>query len=205
TTLAACVSEIAGVDLNFTPGTAFGYSGAGYQVAGLVAEQASGKSWATLVKERLSDPLGMASFTFGDTQNPRLGGGAFCNATDYLKFTQLYLNGGKAGNTTIVTAAQIAASKTSQTQNLPVFFAPVPDGSGLNGYSFGFWISDAANHPGSNGPETSDPGILGTTPWLDYDKGYTAIVLITSTTDVGLAMWNAARPDILDQLNSPAP
>ncbi|NKF20845.1 serine hydrolase domain-containing protein [Solimonas marina] len=201
TTLVDCVQEIADTTLNFVPGTAFGYSGAGYQVAGLVAEEVSGETWSQLVDERLNTPLGMTTFTYGDTDNPRIAGGASCSAEDYLKFTQLYLNGGKVGSTQIITADQAAQATENQVADLPVYYTPVPDGSGLNGYSFGFWISDAANYPGSNGPEISDPGLLGTTPWLDFDKSYTAVVLITSDTDTGIAMWNAARTQILDQLN----
>ncbi|NGY05717.1 serine hydrolase domain-containing protein [Solimonas terrae] len=201
TTLSACAQEIADTDLNFTPGTKFGYSGAAYQIAGLVAEQVSGQSWATLVQQRLTTPLDMPSFTYGDTGNPRLAGGALCNAADYLKFTQMILDGGKVGKTRILDSSQIAAMQVNQVQNLPVFYSPVPSDSGLNGYSFGWWISDDANHPGSAGPELSDPGMFGSTPWLDFDQRYTAIILITSSTDTGIAMWNAVRPDILDQLN----
>ncbi|WP_020648087.1 serine hydrolase domain-containing protein [Solimonas variicoloris] len=205
TTLQACTQEIADTTLNSLPGNRFGYSGAGYQVAGFVATHVSGKSWQTLVQERLAGPLGMSTFSYGDTQNPRIGGGAVASATDYLKFAQLYLNGGSVGGTAIVSAAQVETAKTSQIEGLPVYYTPVPDGSGLHGYSFGWWISDAAQHPGSAGPELSDPGLLGATPWLDFDQRYTAVVLLNSTTDNGVAMWNAARPDILAQLNPPQP
>jgi CubicO group peptidase (beta-lactamase class C family) len=204
TTLKACAEEIGGRLLNFMPGNQFGYSGAGYQVAGYIAEKVSGKSWQTLVKDTLSGPLGMTTFSYGAGSNPRIAGGAVSNAADYLKFTQLWLDGGKVGNTQILTANDIALGKTNQIAGLRVYFTPVPADSGLNGYSFGWWISDAGQHPGSAGPELSDPGILGTTPWLDFDQRYTAILLLTSTTDIGVAMWEAARPDIMAQLHPPA-
>lgn len=203
TTLTACVQEIADTDLNFRPGTMFGYSGAGYQVAGLVAVRVSGKSWQTLVRERLAGPLGMTTFSYGDSANPRIAGGAVCNAADYLRFLQLYLDGGKAGKTRIVTGAQVADAQTNQVAGLPVYYEPVPEDSGLEGYSFGWWISGDSLHPGSAGPELSDPGLFGTTPWLDFDLRYAAVLLITSTSDNGFAMWNAARSDILAQLVPP--
>lgn len=40
-------------------GTDFSYSNAGYVVAGRVAEVCAGRSWATLVPERLAEPLGL--------------------------------------------------------------------------------------------------------------------------------------------------
>lgn len=203
TTLRACVQEIADTDLNFIPGTAFGYSGAGYQVAGFVAQQVTGTPWNTLVQERLTTPLGMPSFTYGDGPNPRIAGGAICNAGDYLKFAQLYLDGGTAGSTTVLSREQVETAQSDQIAGLPVYYTPVAEDSGLNGYSFGWWISDAAKHPGSAGPEISDPGLLGTTPWLDFDQRYSAIILIDSSSDNGFAMWNAVRPEILAQLNPP--
>lgn len=202
TTLADCAQEIADTDLNFTPGLQFGYSGADYQVAGYIATVVSGKSWATLVNERLAGPLGMGSLTYGDTDNPRIAGGAWSTAEDYLKFTQLYLDGGKIDGTRIISASQVNTAKIDQVKDLPVYFSPEPEGSGLNGYSFGWWISDADLHPGSAGPEISDPGLFGTTPWIDFDKHYTAIVLINGTPEVGYAMFNAARTEILQQLNA---
>lgn len=201
TTLKDCAQEIANSTLNFIPGNQFGYSAAGYQIAGYVATVVSGKSWATLVNERLAGPLAMNSFTYGDTDNPRIAGGAWSTAEDYLKFTQLYLDGGKIDGTRIISTSQVETAKSSQISGLPVYYSPEPEGSGLNGYSFGWWISDDAIHPGSAGPEISDPGLLGATPWIDFDKDYTAIVLINGTPGIGLAMFNAARADILEQIN----
>src|SRR3546814_147942 len=142
TTLKDCALEIGNTGLNFIPGNRFGYSGAGYQVAGYVATVVSGKSWSTLVNERLAGPLGMNSLTYGASDNPRIAGGAWSTAEDYLKFTQLYLDGGKAGGTAIITTAQVDAAKHNQVAGLPVYYTPEPEGSGLNGYSFGWWISD---------------------------------------------------------------
>ncbi|WP_028080762.1 serine hydrolase domain-containing protein [Solimonas soli] len=205
TTLQDCAQEIAHKALNFRPGEKFGYSGAGYQVAGYIAEKVSGKSWQQLVQERLSGPLGMTSFSYGSGSNPRIAGGAVSSAADYLKFTQLWLDGGKLGKTQILTANDIALGKTDQITGLPVYYTPVPQGSALNGYSFGWWLTDSDAIGGSAGPELSDPGLLGTTPWMDYDQRYTAALLLTSTTDIGIAMWHAARTDILAQLNPAMP
>lgn len=199
TTLQACAQEIANTDLNFRPGTFFGYSGAGYQVAGYLATLVSGKSWSTLVDERLATPLNMRYFSYSGNDNPRIAGGLITSAADYLKFTQLYLDGGGGP----VSAARVSLVQENQVAGLPLYYKPVPAGSGLDAYSFGWWISDPGLHPGSAGPELGDPGVFGTTPWMDFDQRYSAIVLITGTTDTGLAIWNDVRPEILAQLNPP--
>ena len=70
----------------------------------------------------------------------------------------------------------------------------------LLGYSFGFWISDPSIHPGSNGPELSDQGAFGCTPWVDFDLGYSAVLLIKDRTRTGTEIWNAIRPIIIEEI-----
>jgi CubicO group peptidase (beta-lactamase class C family) len=45
----------------FAPGTDFGYSNAGYTVAAALAEAVTGQDWATLMRERVFAPLGIAA------------------------------------------------------------------------------------------------------------------------------------------------
>jgi CubicO group peptidase (beta-lactamase class C family) len=52
------------------PGTCFRYSNAGYLFAGLVAETVTGKSWETLMRERVFDPLCMKHTGFGVPGTP---------------------------------------------------------------------------------------------------------------------------------------
>ncbi|MDR3619777.1 MAG: serine hydrolase [Paludisphaera borealis] len=47
------------------PGTTYAYSNAGYALAGLMAEQATGQPWEDLMQERLFAPLNMFSAGFG--------------------------------------------------------------------------------------------------------------------------------------------
>lgn len=202
TTITACVQEIAATTLSYAPGTGFVYSGAGYQVAGLVAEQVAGKSWAELFSERISTPLQMATFNFGPTQNPFIGGGAVSTALDYQKLLQLFLDGGLVGNQRVLSENATILVRSSQIAGLPKYYTPAPADSGLNGYSFGWWISDMANHPGSIGPELSDGGAFGTTPWMDFDRRYAASLLINSDVQHGMDIWHQVRPIILQQINT---
>jgi len=52
------------------PGTEFLYSNVGYAVAGLMAEQVTGRPWEELMRERLFEPMGMASAGFGPPGAP---------------------------------------------------------------------------------------------------------------------------------------
>jgi CubicO group peptidase (beta-lactamase class C family) len=52
------------------PGTKYEYSNLSYEVAGLMAEQAAGRSYEELMRARLFEPLGMTSAGFGPVGQP---------------------------------------------------------------------------------------------------------------------------------------
>jgi CubicO group peptidase (beta-lactamase class C family) len=52
------------------PGTTYEYSNVGYALAGLMAERVTERSWEDLMKERLFDPLQMATAGFGQPGRP---------------------------------------------------------------------------------------------------------------------------------------
>ena len=203
-TLQECAQEIANAPLEFTPGTQFAYGGGSFQVAGYVAEVVSGKSWNDLFQERLATPLGLTQFTYsggtlGSETNPRIAGGASSDVYDYNKILQMILNDGQYNGTQILSPQTIQMMTTSQISGLPLLRSPGEDDL-LLGYSFGFWISDPSIHPGSNGPELSDQGAFGCTPWVDFDLGYSAVLLIKDRTRTGIEIWNAIRPIIIEEI-----
>ena len=53
------VASLAAIPHLFDPGTAFGYSNAGINVAGLAAQRAADKNWETLLAEKVLGPLGL--------------------------------------------------------------------------------------------------------------------------------------------------
>jgi CubicO group peptidase (beta-lactamase class C family) len=102
-----------------TPGVRFEYSTSGFIVLGKLIERVTGKSYATCVKERILEPLGMTNTTFnrlpsvkppaeayayyvfseqayvkgGSDEYPAFSdGGAFSNARDLIRFAQALLS-----------------------------------------------------------------------------------------------------------------
>src|SRR5207249_3377249 len=80
------------------PGARFDYGGLAMQVAGRMAELATGKDWETLFQEETAQPLGMqhTHFTPVDTEQgghaPMLGGGARASLHDYANFLSMISN-----------------------------------------------------------------------------------------------------------------
>ncbi len=200
TTLQECVQQIADLPLQFRPGAQFGYGGGSYQVAGLVAERLSGRSWNDFFASAFSQPLGLRDYQFIGDSNPRIAGGAVSNVDDYLRILRLFMNDGVYEGRRLLSPEMIALVRTNQIAQLRKNQTPL-DSQLYPGYSFGWWFSSPQLHPGSPGPEFSDPGALGTIPWIDMGAGYGAILILVDGPQPGLDIWNAIRPAIIDQVS----
>jgi CubicO group peptidase (beta-lactamase class C family) len=204
-TLQQCTQQILNSPLLFAPGSQFSYGGGSMHVAGGIAEAVSGQSWNQFFANRIATPLGLTRFSYGATNNPRIAGGASSDVGDYTKIMQTYLASGVFGNTRIISPKIYFEMQTDQKRNLPV--ANSPGGSILTGYSYGWWHSAASylqNQPPPTtiGPELSDQGAFGCTPWIDLEYNFTAIILIQKTTATGTHIWNEIRPLIIQQMQN---
>ena len=203
TTLKLCAQQILNLPLAYPPGTRFDYGGNGMQLAGYVAEVLAGQSWNQFFADKIKTPLGLVRFTFTNTTNPRIAGGAFSDVGDYTRILQTYLAGGVYQNTRIISNRVYFEMQTDQWRGLPVINNP--GGSRLSGYSYGWWHSGAdylqsLPAPRTSGPELSDQGLFGCTPWIDFENNYTAILLVNSNVPTATVMWNEIRPLIIEQM-----
>jgi CubicO group peptidase (beta-lactamase class C family)/pimeloyl-ACP methyl ester carboxylesterase len=99
-TLKESVANMVNLPADSVPGVKFHYGGLAMQVAGRMAELASGKDWETLFQEKIAQPLGMKNTHFtpvnqGDGHSPMLGGGARTTLHDYANFLNMIFNNGK--------------------------------------------------------------------------------------------------------------
>jgi len=69
--LAGDTGDAPPVELVRPPGSAFAYSGGGYTVAQLWAEEASAEAFARLMRDTVLEPLGMTASSFAQTDLPR--------------------------------------------------------------------------------------------------------------------------------------
>lgn len=203
TTLRDCAQAVAQTTLVATPGSAFNYGGADMQVAGYIATLLSGQSWQDFFAAGIAQPLGLTVLNYGSGANPRIAGGLRSDLGDYASFLSMILDDGVAADGTRVLSSRMAAElRRDEIAGKPVRYAPFPASreGDYPGYGFGVFLSAPALHPGSPGPEFSDPGLFGTTPWFDDGLGYGAVLLIGDTTATGLNIWDAVRPTIITQL-----
>lgn len=205
-TLRQCTQQILNAPLLFAPGTQFSYGGGSMHVAGGVAESVTGQGWNQFFAERVATPLGLTRFTYGTTTNPRIAGGVSSDVGDYSRILQTFIANGVYNNTRIISSRSYFEMITDQKRDLPIASTPV-NNNDLPGYSYGWWHSSASYlqsqpTPNSAGPEFSDQGAFGCTPFIDLDRNYTAIILIQRNVASGTAIWNGIRPYIIEQIGN---
>jgi CubicO group peptidase (beta-lactamase class C family) len=179
-TLDNCAQAILGMPLSWTPGTMFAYGENSMQVAGAMAERATGESWAQLLRSELTRPLGLTQTDFGLNQrgapfpNPIIAGGARSTMADYAKVVQMVLQHGVFNGRRFLQASSIADMQMDQTHGVPIDpeFDPYPE---AYGYGYGEWRDEVD----CNGVATqvSSTGAFGTSPWVDYGHGIAAVFL----------------------------
>ncbi len=99
-TPAKFVETFSKLDLLFAPGTKFSYSNSGYFLLGYIAEKVTGKSYETLLRERIFNVAGMADSGYDNTRPLLLKRAAGYDATfdgyvntGYLDMSQPYAAG----------------------------------------------------------------------------------------------------------------
>ncbi len=180
------------------PDTQFRYGGAQWQVAGAVAEVASGRSWADLIDDIYVAPCAVESLAFNnhfsqlgpvgfsyppefdgntsllvDTDNPNIEGGAYITSGDYAKLLLMQLRGGRCDGGQVLSAEALDWMHADR-------IGDVYDGSaGPNmGYGMGWWVDRTTGR-------LTDPGAYGAVPWLDLDDGYGGYLVIEADAGTG--------------------
>lgn len=189
------------------PDTEYRYGGAQWQVAGAVAEVASGRSWAELIEEIYVEPCGVDSLAFnnqwtqfggggfdypaqfaGDpanlvaTDNPNMEGGAYITAPDYAALLLMHLRDGVCGDTQVISPEALERMHTDRTG--ATYGSDTAYGMG--------WAVDAA------AGRIVDPGAYGAVPWLDLDDGYGAYLVIEGGAGAGTELAGLLY-DIVEQ------
>ena len=204
-TLQECAEEVfttpADDAATVAPDTEFRYGGAQWQVAGAVAEAASGRSWAELIEDIYVEPCGLESLAFDnhwtqfdpggfvypeefdgdvsmlqDTDNPNIEGGAYATPGDYAELLLMHLRDGRCGDTRVLSAG--AVERMHADRIAEVYGGSAPGG---RGYGMGWWIDRESGR-------IDDNGAFGTVPWLDVDQGFGAYLVIEADVFTGLEL-----------------
>ena len=194
------------------PDTEFRYGGAQWQVAGAVAEVASGKPWAQLIDEIYVQPCGLDD---AGVQQPlhaaRRGrrsttrppspatrrrssrpttrtwrAASTSRPPDYAELLLMHLRGGRCGDAQVL--SQAALDRMHADRIGPTYGADAGPGTG---YGMGWWVDRASGR-------ISDPGAYGSVPWLDLEDGYGAYLVIEADSTTGAELAQQLY-DVVDE------
>lgn len=187
-TLSSCANRILQQPLIGQPGAVFSYGGNSMQVAGRMAELATGKAWDDIFIAEMVTPLGMNATDFATsstapgyvrTDNPRIAGGVRSTLEDYGKVVDMVLAYGCLDNSTtqiclpgrrFLSRTTIDLMATDRTVGTVDISRP-PTSTGF-GYGLGQWIDP------SSPLIVSSPGAFGFTPWVDRVNQVAGVFLV---------------------------
>lgn len=199
-------------DVVIEPDTQFRYGGGQWQVAGAVAEAASGRSWDQLVKETYTEPCKLGTFAYnnhftqmigpggpfsyppqfqGDpstlqpTQNPNMEGGVYTTPRDYAQLLLMQLRGGMCGDTRVLSKKAV---ERMQTDRIDRAYEGTTGDDRLAGYGLGWWVD--RDQEGF----VEDAGAYGAVPWIDNGRGYAAYLVVERKYTDGGRAAEAVRP-----------
>ena len=205
----ACVDNILATPLLYAPGRGFLYGGNSMQVAGRMAEIASGLRWDDLFRAEVAQPLGLTQTDYGffsmapgyvEISNPRIAGGARSTLTDYGRVLQAFLERGSVNGAQWLSPALIDQMAEDQSRGAPVIETPLP---GALGYGIGQWIERVD----ANGRASllSSPGAFGFYPVIDHAAGFAGVFLVNSDLSAVATPVSALWADVRSILNTQAP
>lgn len=179
----ACVDSILATTLAYPPGTGFAYGGNSMQVAGRMAELATGQRWDDLFRSEVAEPLGMldTDFAFESTQagyvevsNPRIAGGARSTLADYGRLLQALLQRGAFDGRQWLSPALVEQMEEDQTRGAPIRSTPT-SAVGFVGYGIGLWREQQDGD--GRVRLASSPGAFGFYPVIDREAQFAGVFL----------------------------
>ncbi len=183
-TLKESVAQIVPLKTDTFPGAEFHYGGLAMQVAGRMAERATGQDFEMLFQKHIAAPLDMKNTHFTPVDptnghNPMVGGGARSTLHDYAHFLEMILNEGRYKGQQVLAPKTIAVIESDQINGINTdkddFVKPVRQAVHNGIYGLGVWREEL----NEDGVATllSSPSWAGAYPWVDRANNMTGILL----------------------------
>lgn len=175
-TLEEAVAHIVNLPADTLPGVKFRYGGLAMQVAGRMAEVATGKNWEALFQEKIAGPLEMKYSAFCPVSeepgfNPMIGGGFRTCVSDYLKFLEMFSAYGLYKGKIILSEESVGEIESDQIGSAVVKHPEFPELVRQNDHQgvYGLGVMREEVGPAGNSTLISSPGWAGAYPWIDRE------------------------------------
>ncbi|TMJ52492.1 MAG: beta-lactamase family protein [Alphaproteobacteria bacterium] len=212
-----CKNDALKTPIMSDPGTRWEY-GTNIDFVGKAVEAVSGKRLDAYLRDHLLTPLGMSdtSFKLGDSQRQRLvgmhargedgslapipfeleqdpefhmgGGGLYGTAGDYIKFTQMILNGGRGNGNQVLAPETVAMMGQNHIGelNMTKMISAVPSATNdvdlypdlVKKWGLSFLITTARTPEGRSPGSLAWAGLANTYYWIDPSRDVTGVILM---------------------------
>jgi serine-type D-Ala-D-Ala carboxypeptidase/endopeptidase len=186
------------------PGSQFNYGNTHLTIAARMAEIVTGKSWAQVVADEITGPLGMSQTEVAGTllrNNPNPAGSMVSTADDYMRFIMLQLRRGvtdAAGSARLSSQGIIAEQRREQWQPTTVIDES-PYLSARFHYGLGNWRECSTPNVVTTcdaNLRVSSTGAFGWAPWIDLQgnpEGNYAGLVATRQSSTNFAPSDALK------------
>lgn len=183
-TLEEAVFNILNLPSDTIAGTKFRYGGLAMQVAGRMAEMATGKDWETLFQEKIAKPLDMKYSYFVPVSeepgfNPMLAGGLKTCLRDYMNFLNMIAHNGLFEGERILSEKAINEIEADQIKEAVIGSENYVLRSRQNLhngiYGLGCWREEIDEN--NKATLISSPGWAGAYPWVDRKNNIYGFIL----------------------------
>ena len=151
-------------DIETNAGTRFNFNNIGPNIAGRVLEVISKKSFDRLMTDRIFRPLAMKNSSFASDKAVNPSGGAVSSPLEFMNFLAMILNKGTLNGKKILSEQAVAEMQLVHINKTSADFD----------YGYGEWIQEKDDQ--GRATAICGPGLSGTWPWIDFQKGYAALV-----------------------------
>lgn len=173
-TLKESVANIVHLPADTMPGTRFKYGGLAMQIAGRMAELATGKDWETLFQEKIAKRLGMGATHFTPVDStgghaPMLGGGARSTLSDYANFLNMISHEGMFNGKRILSVNAIRAMQADHVLQAQVGKSEFVEKARANFHKGIYGLGEWREELNANGEAMllSSSSWAGAYPWID--------------------------------------
>jgi len=167
-TPAETARHILSLPLTTPPGTTFRYNGSAMMVAGLIAEQVTGKPWAEIFHGALIEPLDLHQTAYLHPEAPSLSGGITTSADDLARFLAMLVNDGQFRGRRVLSPASVRDMEHDVAGRAANFRSYTGGPLTMVGYNTGNWCELA--EADGNCLRASSYGANGTYPWIDRKR-----------------------------------
>ena len=161
------------------PGASFYYGGASMQLAGIIAEDVTGKRWSKIAHDNLFAPLGMTETVYANPVRPlhgfgggapNMGAGVFTTGDDLMRFLHML----DAGGMGVLSPAVIDQMQTVRSLKARKDFVPPAAGDKGLEYNIGNWCMNWTED--GHCLEAHSQGAYGTLPFWNRATGLYGVI-----------------------------